>query len=201
MNIFQKTFTRFFEMASLIETDLSKGPFPEKEMKGFEFRKITDKDIPAVKEMCKARPDHYFKIYEAKLLDKENNLGFAFIEQSTGKLAYTRWVVLNHFYSDIIRSDINLRKDQALTCDSYCHPDYRNMGLHREANGRMLNLLIKDGYKGCFAVERFFQPHIKKVTRLYGFRRKNVRIFYIKGSFPDTFKKVVNKIIPSKNKA
>jgi hypothetical protein len=192
MNVFKDVFTRFFELGSLIAVDLPADPYPEKEIAGFIFRPLGAADIPAVGELCLSRSDKYFESYRQKLLTPERNIGFAFIDTATQRIAYTRWVLLDHFFSDIIHLRRELKKDEALTLDSYTHPDYRFRGLHREANARMLNWLKRErDIRRVYAVERWFNPHIKKVTRSLGYRRKNIRIRYKQGSLGSAMKKVV----------
>ncbi len=195
MNIFKNLFTRFFDMGSLIAVDLPAAPYPEQETPGFDFRTLSEADLPAVEEMCRSRKEKYFESYRRKLLDPARHIGFAFVESASGRIAYTRWVMLDYFDSDIIRMHGELKKDEALTLDSYTHPDFRLRGLHREANARMLNWLKRErGIRRVYAVERWFTPHIKKVTRSLGFRRRNVRIHYKKGSLGDAVNKLAGRL-------
>ena len=192
MNVLKDIFTRFFELGSLIAVDLPDAPYPEKEIPGFLFRPLGETDIPAVEALCRSRTGKYFESYRQKLLSPDKNIGFAFIDAATQRIAYTRWVLLGHFFSDIIHLHKDLDKDEVLTLDSYTHPDFRFRGLHREANARMLNWLKRErGIRRVYAVERWFNPHIKKVTRSLGYRRKNIRLRYKQGSLGLEWRKLV----------
>lgn len=103
--------------------------------------------------------------------DSGNYTCFAYQDTSNGRLAYTRWVCKKNFYSDTLRRELTFKEDEVLTLDSWTHPDYRGLGLHRNMNIEMLNWLKENTQtKSVFMVIKCFIPHLTKIPMDLGYK-------------------------------
>jgi hypothetical protein len=60
-----------------------------------------------------------------------------------GVLVYTTWISLSEFEMSNEVKNIKLCNDEGLILDSYCHPDYRGLGIHSYMSKFRLNKLLE----------------------------------------------------------
>jgi hypothetical protein len=203
MKIIQKNLTkfwfftveRFFEYAKLYKVDLTffDKSLTENKLDDFEFFLPVKKDLILLKNLYNGNENKIKTIGE--LITDPNYICFAYKEKITGKIAYTRWVCINNFYSAVLRTDMIFKSDEALTLDSYTHPDYRYKGLHYKMNIQMLKWLKENTtIRGVFMVIKCFLPHLTKIPLQLGYKSVRMVFYYKKGSIPFYLNLLLKKI-------
>lgn len=193
--VYHKTFGRFFECAKLYRTDINDfKPETRFEKVGvFSFFMPGENEMSLFNRLYDSNPIK-MKIIETRV-NSGDYLCFAYRDDSTGDIAYTRWLCKNSFYSDIMRKQLHFSEQEALTLDSYTPPDYRKLGLHRNMNIYMLQWLKEQtGIKCVYMVIKCFLPHLTKIPKKLGFRPIERVFYYKKGSLINIFKLLSIKI-------
>ena len=193
----KKYITRFFEFADYYCIDLGKKSenFPEQQIIGFEFIVVNEKLHKQLITFNHVRGEKYVLVVQDRLSSGQYNC-FAFIEKSSGKIAYTRWLCINEFLSDILKESLEFKPYEAFTLDSYTPLEYRGKGLHKEMNVRMLNYLkSQTEITKVYMVIRWFYPYLHKVVKDLGYIKLRSKIYYKKGSIKQFIKLLYNKLI------
>ena len=134
------------------------------------------------------------KIIETRVKSSDY-ICFAYRDDATGNIAYSRWLCKNHFHSETMRKQLNFSQQEALTLDSYTHPGYRKLGLHRKMNIYMLQWLKEQtGIRYIYMVIRCSIPHLTKIPRQLGYRPIERVFYYKKGSLSNLFKLLSGKM-------
>lgn len=69
------------------------------------------------------------------------------------RLIYSTWISTDRLvFSSPVYKAIPIKSSQAILEDSYCHPDYRNKGLHSQMNLFRLNKIIEMGLTEAIAI-------------------------------------------------
>lgn len=150
------------------------GFFEEKQISDYEFRVIKDiSEIFILDKLISERGPNYRKVIIERL-ESKTFLCFSFIEKSTGKLAYSRWLRFDSFYHDGYRKKILLSDKEAFTLDSYTPIEFRSKGLHKEMNKRMLNycksiLCLNKVYMVIFRGNDFL--HLHNIVKEIGYKK------------------------------
>ncbi len=176
----------FIEGARLYKLDLMS--FNEKKyincnlVPHFEFYMPNEKDLDLFAKLYENIPGKINKI--SQTFESGNYLCFAYFDTINNRLAYTRWLCKNEYYSDAMRQKLILMENEALTLDSYTHPDYRMLGLHKQMNIQMLEWLKKNSHiRYVYMVILIFIPHLTKIPLELGYRPIKSKFYYTKGSF------------------
>ncbi len=164
----------------------------------FQFYMPNEKDLALFAKLYENIPGKTDKINQT--FESGNYLCFAYIDTINNRLAYTRWLCKNEYYSEAMRKNIKLNDNEALTLDSYTHPDYRMLGLHKQMNVQMLGWLKKNTHiRYIYMVILIFVPHLTKIPLELGYRPVESTFYYKKGSsrvFMELIKRKLNvKII------
>lgn len=159
----------------------------------FEFYMPVEKDMKLFEKIYENIPG---KIEIIKKRFKNGNYRcFAYHDKTNNRLAYTRWICLNSFYSDAMRKQLYFKPDEALTLDSYTHPDYRFKGLHKNMNIQMLQWLkANTPIQYVYMVIFMFIPHLTKIPIELGYKSIEGTFYYKKGSFTTFMNLVKHKI-------
>lgn len=189
---------RFFECAKTYCLDLKNfrqnGNFEQ--VDHFEFSMPRQEQMPL-----------FHKLYEgvqgkiATIEDRfasGNYICFAYLDKTTNRIAYARWLCMQSYNSETLKKNMLFSDDEALTLDSYTHPYYRKLGLHRKMNIQMLHW-IKQNTSICYVymVIRCFIPHLSKYPRLLGYKPIERVIYYKKGSIKMFFTLLYKKLAAS----
>jgi hypothetical protein len=174
----------FFQGAKLYRIDLNSFDRDERleVTNEFEFFMPTAKDLQMFEILYENLPD------KMNVIKKRFELGiylcFAYRDTTENKLAYTRWICSSAFFSDAMRKKLNFKEDEALTLDSYTHPDYRYHGLHKKMNILMLQWLkANTKIRDVYMVILMFIPHLTKIPLELGYKPIESTFYYKKGSF------------------
>ena len=166
---------------------------PENKLDDFEFILPVKTDLILLKNLYHGNEKKIKTIGE--LITDPNYICFAYKEKITGKIAYTRWVCINNYYSAVLRTDMIFKSDEALTLDSYTHPDYRYKGLHYKMNIQMLKWLKENtAIRVVFMVIKCFLPHLTKIPLQLGYKSVRMVFYYKKGSIPFYLNLLLKKI-------
>lgn len=197
MKFLTRILTYFFEFADYYSIDLlnHKESFPEKQIINYEFVVISENMYEKLISFSYVRGERYREAVK-KRLSSNQYYCFAFIEKSSGKIAYTRWLCVNNFYSDVFKETFVFNKNESLTLDSFTPVEYRGKGLHKEMNARMLNYLKNktEITKVYMVIKRFF-PYLHKVVMDLGYTKLRSTFYYKNGSTSLFIKQIVNKLI------
>jgi hypothetical protein len=194
-NLYHDTFGRFFECATLYKLDL------ENFNNHVKLKRIGDFEYCMPKSESIALFEHLAN-YDAKRIEiirnrlkSGNYLCFAYKDTTTNRLAYTRWLCTNDFYSDTLKKEVKLAENEALTLDSFTHPDYRNTGLHQKMNILMLQWIKENtNYRFVYMIIKCFIPHLVKYPKLLGYKPVFTVVYYKRGSISSVVKLIYNKI-------
>ena len=169
----------FIQGAKLYKLDLAEfsrntpSELPDKfsfympESSDFELLDIFFADIPRRIDTAKER------------FSSGNYLCFAYIDNTCNKLAYVRWACRESYYSEAMRQELKFSSNEILTMDSYTHPDYRSLGLHRLMNTEML-VWIKNNtdFRYVYMIILLYVNHIKKIAIRLGYKPVKRAIFF-----------------------
>ncbi len=192
---YHKILGRFVECAGLYRLDLSnfRNDMQISSNNDFEFYMPTKSDT-------KLLIQHYnYQSSRNAIIKTRYELGnyicFSYRDKRNGRLAYTRWLCLGKFYSDYLKKDLNFNKNETFTLDSFTHPDYRGLGLHRRMNVEMLQWLKKNtDYQFVFMVIKCFIPHLHKVVKDLGYVKTETKIYFKQGSIKQFLKNISKKV-------
>jgi len=196
VNKILETITTVFECASLWSNNLhGRSAFEENRIEGFAFKVLDHKDVEAIAAFNAKRGQKYEEVVRKRMMDANSYLCFAFIDETSNEIAYTRWTNSDSFYSIPLRKEIVLKENEILTLDSYTPPEYRMKGLHREMNIRMLNwLMFEKEITKVYMVIKCFNPHLIKIPKSLGYRRVYTVVYYKKKGFCEVFKRLMGKV-------
>lgn len=193
----RKILRMFLVRIDLYCIDLRKNElFKETELKDYSLSILKDvSGLQALRALIAERGEKFGRIAKERW-QSGNFLCFCFIEKSTSRAAYSRWLSKDSFYHDRFRGTIRLADDEAFTMDSYTPFEFRGRGLHKEMNRRMLNYC-----KGELKLKRIFlvilrgseYSHLHKIVRELGYERIRSRFYFRAGSI----KTIVSKLIKS----
>lgn len=159
-------FRKFFVLIDLYRIDLDNcNRFKEGVFDNYSTIIINDiSDMSKLQPIIKERGITFNNIVEERLLSG-NFICFCFIDNSTGKPAYSRWLKTGSFFHDRYKKRIELKNNEAFTLDSYTLYEFRGKGLHKEMNKRMLNyckenLRIMSVYMVIFRGKQYRHLHM-----------------------------------------
>jgi hypothetical protein len=113
-------------------------------------------------------------------LNSVNYLCFSYMDKKNKVIVYARWICKKEYYSYVFRKKLKFKENQVLTLDSWTHPNYRGIGLHRNMNIEMLNWIKQNtDVTEVFMVIKIFTPHLKKLACQLGYKRIK-RYFHFK---------------------
>lgn len=197
MNKLKRILLSFFEFVSYYKLDLSEQPeYTTKRLKEFKFKILNESDLKSLTHFAQSRGESYINISKERLINKENFICYAFIENHSNEIAYTRWVCKNEFYSEPLKRMLKFKTNEVLTLDSYTKPDFRGKGLHKEMNVVMLNHLknqLQIDY--VYMVIKWFFPYLVRIVEDLGYRKIESKIYYKKGSLNKYFRIIREKLI------
>jgi hypothetical protein len=180
------TIERFFECAKLYKISLGNlaEEIPERQSNDFEFYLPDKRDIKLFKKLLNTENEKKANRINS-ILDNKNYKCFAYRDKTTGDLIYTRWLCIKTYYSNVLQEELHFDTKEALTLDSYTHPDYRFKGLHFKMNIQMLKW-VKDNteIETVYMVIKCFLPHLTKIPLQLGYRPIKTFFHYKKGSIP-----------------
>jgi hypothetical protein len=185
----------FFQGAKLYRIDLNSFNYENvNKFNEFIFYMPTEADMVLFEKLYENLPGKLVSI--KKIFESGNYLCFAYQDATNDRLAYTRWVCKKEYFSDAMQKQLNLKKDEALTLDSYTHPDYRFAGLHKNMNIQMLQWLKeKTQIRYVYMVILMFIPYLTKIPLELGYRPIESAFFYKKGSFTEFLTLIKRKVL------
>lgn len=189
------TIERFFECSKLYKVSLISfdKSLPENKLDDFEFCLPVKKDLNLLETLYKGNENKIKSI--GKIITDPNYICFAYKDKITGEIAYTRWVCINYFYSTVLKTDLIFQFDEAITLDSYTHPNYRYKGLHYKMNIQMLKWLkLNTNIREVFMVIKCFLPHLTKIPLQLGYKPVRKVFYYKKGSISFYLNLLLKKI-------
>jgi hypothetical protein len=187
-------FRSLFEYINLYAIDLNTNEsFKEKEYVDYDFKIIKN-----ISEIHKLQLHIYERgeKYKQVISDRFKSgifFCFCFIEKSSGKAAYARWLRKGSFFHIRYKMEIELKTDEAFTMDSYTPIEFRGKGLHKEMNKRMLNYSKQElNINKVFLVilRGSEYAHLHKTVQELGYKRIRSHFYFNTG----LLKKFVNKI-------
>ena len=182
--LYFSTINLFFQGAKLYQIDLNSFSREERLelIDDFEFFMPSQQDWDLFVKLYENLPDKTSVI--RKRFETGNYLCFAYNDKINHRLAYSRWICKGNFYSDAMRKRLTFKSDEALTLDSYTHPDYRYHGLHKKMNIFMLQWLkANTSIRYVYMVILMFIPHLTKIPLELGYKPVKSTFYYKKGSF------------------
>ena len=194
-SLYHKYIGRIIECARLYRLDLSLYRTRDVPLLHHHFKFF----LPAVDNLEKLIERYGKTKGKADLVQKRfasgNYTCYAYEDTEKAKIAYTRWVCKNVFYSDLLKMSFSFSENEVLTLDSYTEPSYRKMGLHHAMNIEMLNWL-KDNTETryVFMIIKCFIPHLTKIPLELGYRPVKTRIYLKKDGLSDIIRLVRNKL-------
>lgn len=194
--IYNYTLGRFFECAKLYRINLNE----------FDQHVKSDKDdqitffMPSKNEMSLFYKLHDKNLIKMKIIgyrmESDDYLCFAFKDKNRDKIVYTRWLCKNKFYSDAMSKHLTFSDDEAITLDSYTHPNYRYKGLHKKMNLLMLQWIKSNTeIRYVYMVIKCFLPHLTKIPLQLGYKAVERSVYYKKGSLSRNSKIIINKLL------
>ena len=195
--LYYNTFGRFIICVKLYCNDLHEFNSNEKleQYENFQFIIPTEKELFLLEKIYESNSIK-LKIINDRI-KRGNYICFAYQDKNNGNIAYTRWLCMNTFYSDTLRKQFSFSANEALTLDSYTHPDYRYRGLHKNMNILMLKWIKENTeIQHVYMVIKCFIPHLTKIPKELGYKPIEKTTYYKKGSISLIIKKVLEKIIP-----
>jgi hypothetical protein len=181
--LYYSTFGLFFQGARLYLIDLNSFICDSKPIDNnqFKFYMPTEHDLVLFTKLYENVPEKCNILIET--FKSGNYLCFAYQDIANNRLAYARWVCKKEYFSDAMRKQLNFKPNEALTLDSYTHPDYRFAGLHKNMNIQMLQWLkINTQIRYVYMVILMFIPHLTKIPLELGYRPIESTFYYKKGS-------------------
>ncbi len=192
---YHNTVGLFFQAAKLYRIDLNHFDSKEEleQFNNFKFYMPVEKDLELFEKMNELIPGKLDII--KKRFESGNYYCFAYQDTTNNRLAYTRWLCKNTFYSEALRRQLDFRSDEAITLDSYTHPDYRYSGLHKNINIIMLQWLkANTPIRYVNMVILMFIPHLTKIPLELGYKSISHTFYYKKGSAIAFLNLLKNKI-------
>jgi len=193
MKLFLKIFNSLFSCARLWCVNINDEQlYEETGIKEFKFKVIKSPEIlnKLKIQIAQERGEQYVRLIESRI-NNGTYWCFLFEQEPTGDIAYTRWTCRDEYFSDSMNLSLTFNSDEIFTQNSYTHPKYRKLGLHREMNLKMLNYIKKNTeYSKVYMVIRCFLPHLVKIPRALGYIPVKTTVFYKSGSFSKTVKKI-----------
>jgi len=129
-----------------------------KELQGCEIKKLPPKIQGEIKELNNDLilnssliqfSDRKLELFKKRLRD-ENYIGFGFFHHNL--LIYYTWISYKEFSMSIPSQGIILASDEALIIDSYCHPNYRQYGIHQYMNDFRIEQIKNKGKTKVVAI-------------------------------------------------
>ncbi len=102
-----------------------------------------------------------------KRIAKKNFKGYGFFHNNT--LVYYTWLSFKDFEMSRSTKGIELDQDEGLLVDSYCHPDFRQYGIHQFMNNYRLKILAENGKQKVVAVVLKENIPARRTQRKSGF--------------------------------
>jgi hypothetical protein len=201
-NIYYKSIGRFLACWKLYCLDLSE--FSEKvinyKIDNFSFFIPGEKEINLFKKLYEK---HNNKFIDAKRrLEANNYFCFAYRDNNTGNIASAHWLVTKRLQNKNLRKDMIFKDDEAMTLDSYTHPDYRRRGLHKNMNICMLHWIKENtNFRYIYSVFRCYLTYTEKIQYQLGYKPIETAIYYKKGSFNNFINSVLSKLKLNKKKS
>lgn len=185
----------FFQGSKLYKLDLNDFRSEEnfESFSNFQFYIPTENDITLLTELYKNLPGKIDIV--KKMFESGNFKCFSYIDKRSNRLAYTRWICTNEYHSEALKKKISLKADEALTLDSYTHPDYRFHGLHRKMNILMIQWLkANTSIRYVYMVILMFIPHLTKIPLELGYKPVESTFYYKKGAIMDLINIIIRKL-------
>lgn len=93
--------------------------------------------------------DRKLELFKKRLKD-ENYIGFGFFHHNL--LVYYTWISYEEFSMSVPSQGIKLAIDEALIIDSYCHPEFRQYGIHQYMNDFRIEQIKNKGKSKVVAI-------------------------------------------------
>ncbi len=175
MGLFGKIFhlflSRYIEYAKMYRLNLSNYSFDSvlKENNNFIFKMLDKNDFNKLSYLYQNNHDKLESVKSR--LNSGNYLCFSYMDNENKVIVYARWICKKQYYSYVLRKELQFKENQALTLDSWTHPKYRGLGLHRNMNIEMLNWLKENtAIKEVYMLIKCFIPHLKKIPIQLGYK-------------------------------
>ena len=178
--IFHRFLSQYIECATIYSLKLNyySVDLVLKENNNFIFKMLDKNDFDKLSYLYQ---NNHEKLNVVKnRLNSENYLCFSYMDNKNKVIVYARWICKKKYYSDTLRKELEFRENQALTLDSWTHPNYRGLGLHRNMNIEMLNWLKQStGITEVYMVIKCFIPFLTKIPIQLGYKPIKT-YFYLK---------------------
>lgn len=181
--LYYGTIGHFFQGAKLyrIDLDLFNRDMNIDKLNKFKFYMPTEKDWGLFEKLYENVPNKLNGI--RKRFETGNFICFAYQAKKNSRLVYARWICKNKYYSDVMRKQLKFTNEEAITLDSYTHPDYRFLGLHKNMNILMLQWLKSNTQiRYVYMVILMFILHLTKIPLEIGYNPIESTFYYKKGS-------------------
>tara|TARA_Y100001958_G_C21247945_1_gene579981 strand:- start:2785 stop:3339 length:555 start_codon:yes stop_codon:yes gene_type:complete len=169
--IFHRFLSKYIECARMYKINLNTytNDFKLKDKHNFTFKMLDKNEFEKLSYLYQNDYEK-LKIVNNRL-NSGNYLCFSYIDNENKVIVYARWICKKEYYSDILREKLHFKENQALTLDSWTHPNYRGLGLHRNMNIKMLNWIKENtDITEVYMVIKIFIPHIKKIAVELGYK-------------------------------
>lgn len=188
---------RFFEFADYYKLDLDEiHLFRNKnKFKKFEFILAPKEMYSKIIDFNYSRGEAYVKIVKDRLSSSIDSC-FIVIDRKKNKIAYTRWLRIDTFYSSVLNEHLKFNDNEALTYDSYTSIEYRGQGLHKQMNIEMLYYIKNNTkIKKVYIIIKWFYPYLHKIVKNIGYKKIKTEFYYKRGSFVQFLKILYRKLI------
>lgn len=125
-------------------------------------------------------------------LSKEDYKGYGFLHEDS--LIYYTWISFKKFEMSIQSKGIELKDNEALLLDSYCHPAYRKFGIHQYMNNFRLEQIKSEGKNSVVVIVLKENKPARITQRKSGFKCEKMIIYNKFFKFYEKTK-LVNKAI------
>ena len=169
--IFHRFLSQYIECAKMYRLDLNNysANFKLKEINNFLFKILDKNDIDKLIYLYQNNHNK-LKIVKDRL-NSGNYLCFSYMDTENNVIVHSRWICKREYYSDVLRKKLQFKQNQVLTLDSWTHPNYRGLGLHRNMNIMMLNWIKQNtNIKQVYMIIKIFNPHLKKIPLKLGYK-------------------------------
>jgi hypothetical protein len=191
----RETIGRFIACAKLYRNDLNDFKYSEalEEFDHFQFFMPNEKEWPLFVKLYEGNENKLNSIRSR--FSTSDYICFAYKDLKTGRIAYARWLCQNGYYSESLRRKLIFNKNEALTLDSFTHPDYRFLGLHKKMNYLMLHWIKENTHiRYIYMVIGCWLPHLVKIPWELGYKPVSRNIYFKKGSLRMIMIKIVRKL-------
>lgn len=177
-SLFLKLFDKFYYFELDVESFV---PEYKNIDENFQFRQLTggQDDMERLKVYAEYRKRgflsdnvDYLGISRERLEKEDEFTGLVLIDKRSDEIAYLRWIQFTSNYSEMMRYQVALDKDDAYLIDSYTVPKYRSMGLHKFMMFRTADYCRSLGIKRIYGGVIHTNQYAINVMNQVGYRVK-----------------------------